>query len=77
MIRAFCSFNFHNLFITLVSVVMYQTAILNNGFAMQLSDVQGQGEPLSAYLFSAKSKGQGTIRFRMGHDTSSKQHITS
>ena len=72
LIRAFCSFNFNNSFITLVSVVTYQTAILNNSFAMQLFDVQRcvrQGDPLSEYLFSAKSKGQGTIRFRMGHDT--------
>ena len=25
-------------------------------------------------IFSAKSEGRRTIRFRMGHDTSSKQH---
>ena len=29
------------------------------------------------FLFSAKSEGRRTIRFRMGHDTSSKQHNIS
>ena len=28
-------------------------------------------------IFSAKSEGRRTIRFRMGHDTSSKQHNIS
>ena len=54
MIRALCSFNFHNSFITLVSIVVLLTVILHNCFAMQLFDVGrcvGQGDSLSVYLF--------------------------
>ena len=29
------------------------------------------------FIFSAKSEGRRTIRFRTGHDTSSKQHNIS